>query len=111
MKFNDSKLGGAPVIGVSGRIDATAAPLFDSHCSQYVAEGHKILIVDLSEVDYLSSAGLRSLVTLSKKLRPVKGKLVIVGVHGTVKEIFDIAGFSDLFPMCDTIREAASHVL
>lgn len=111
MNFNDSKLGGAPVVGVSGRIDATAAPLFDSHCSRYVDEGHTTLIVDLSDVDYLSSAGLRSLVILSRKLRPLKGKLVIVGVHGTVKEIFDIAGFTDLFPMCDTIREAAGHVL
>ena len=111
MRFDDSKLGGAPVIGVSGRIDATAAPLFESHCGQYLTEGHKILIIDLSDVDYLSSAGLRSLVTLSRKLRPVNGKMVIVGVHGTVKEIFDIAGFTDLFPMCNTIRDAAVHVL
>lgn len=111
MRFDDSNLGGAPVIGVSGRIDAAAAPLFESHCSRYLDEGHTTLVIDLSDVDYLSSAGLRSLVAVSRRLRPMNGKMMIVGVRGTVKEIFDIAGFSDLFPMCDTIRDAARHIL
>ncbi len=111
MKLEDSKLGKAAVVDVSGRLDAASAPVFEAHCEKLIARGETVFILDFEDLEYLSSAGLRSILTVLKKVKPSGGKVVICGAQGTAKEIFDISGFSSMFPMTDTLEEAASNVL
>ena len=111
MELQDSKLGRAAVVGVKGRIDNSSAPLFQSHCDTLIAKGDKFIVLDFVEVDYLSSAGLRSILTLEKKLKPVSGKLILCSLKPTVQEIFDISGFTSIFTICATLEEAASKVM
>ena len=111
MKLEDSKLGKAAVVDVSGRLETSSSPVFEAHCEKLIAKGETVFILDFENLEYLSSAGLRSILTILKKVKPRGGKVIICGARGTAKEIFDISGFSSMFPMTDTLEDAASKVL
>ena len=87
-KFADGKLVLKPI----GRIDTVTAPEL---AKMVVLDGVKELEFDLSEVDYISSAGLRIFLGSQQKMTASGGKMVLSGVRPIVKEIFDIVGFSD----------------
>jgi anti-anti-sigma factor len=99
MEFTDNKLGKAVVVAVNGRIDNTSAQLFETHCNTLVAKGEKIFIFDFEELRFLSSAGLRVIISLAKQLKAQGGKLVFSGLSGTVREIFAISGFDSMFTL------------
>ena len=89
-KFADGKL----VLKPTGRIDTVTAPEL---AAMVVLDNVKELEFDLSEVDYISSAGLRIFLGSQQKMTASGGKMVLSGVRPIVKEIFDIVGFSDEF--------------
>ncbi len=111
MQFEDSRLGKAAVVSVAGRVDALSAPIFEAHCQALIDKGDNQLVMDFADLDYLSSAGLRSLLSLAKKVQARGGKIVISGAKGVAAEIFTISGFASLFPMTATLEEAAREVL
>ncbi len=111
MKLNDTKMGKAAVVEVGGRMDAANAPLFEAHCDKLIQRGETVFVLDFAELEYLSSAGLRCILSIAKKVKPAGGKIVICGAKGTAKEIFDISGFSAMFAMVDSMEAAASKVL
>ncbi len=111
MKFEDGVVIGAVVVTAEGRVDASNAPLFDAHCRQVMtAHNRTSLILDLESVEYMSSAGLRAILSLGKHAKSLGGTLVLCGLQGAVREIFDIAGFLGLFPIADTLEKAAGLV-
>ena len=89
-KFADGKLVLKPI----GRIDTVTAPEL---AAMVVLDNVKELEFDLSEVDYISSAGLRIFLGSQQKMSSAGGKMVLSGVRPIVKDIFDIVGFSDAF--------------
>lgn len=97
------------IISVFGRIDATSAPDLEGALDQYVNAGSIKLVVDFSGVEYISSAGLRVLLSVRKRLVPLKGELVLAGLRPFVREVFDMTGFSKIFPLYKTTAEACSH--
>jgi anti-anti-sigma factor len=111
MNLADSKMGKATVVEVSGRMDANSSTLFETHCDKLIAKGDIVFVLDFTELEYLSSAGLRSILSILKKVKPRGGKVVISGAKGTAKEIFDISGFTSMFPMTDTMEAAAKIVM
>lgn len=66
--------------------------------------------MDLSGVEYISSAGLRSLLVLGKRIKAKGGTLLLVGLQGMVKEVFDISGFAALFPVHASHEEALEAI-
>lgn len=101
----DSKPG-AVVIRVKGRMDAITAPEFDQACAKLISEGTTKLVVDLREMDYISSAGLRSILSAGKSVRAQGGQLLLCNLQGMVKEIFEISGFLSIFPAHPTEEDA-----
>lgn len=89
-QIKDSKL----TLIVSGRIDTGTAPKFGE---AIVLDDVNELIIDLTDVDYISSAGLRVFLATQQKINSADKKMAIKGAHPIVKEIFDIVGFSDDF--------------
>ena len=83
-----TKLTLAPV----GRVDTITAPELEK---EIVLDGVESLVFDLVSVDYISSAGLRVLLSTQKKM--AQKSMTIVNAKPAVKEVFDITGFSDIF--------------
>jgi anti-anti-sigma factor len=98
------------VLTLSGRFDSGAAPLFDAWFAEQDKPENNRYLLDLAEVSYITSAGLRSLLKLLKLLEGRGGKLVLCCVAAPVQDLFKIAGFSGFLTICET-REAALDAL
>ncbi len=93
---------GIRVITLSGRFDSTAAPLFDSWFAEQDGPENSRYLLDLAEVPYITSAGLRSLLKLLKLLEGRGGKLVLCCVASPVQDLFKMAGFTSFLTICET---------
>jgi anti-anti-sigma factor len=81
-------------VAVSGRLDMTSAARLEHELETLHAHGDRRVVLDLSRLDYLSSAGLRAILTAAKRLRESEGTLILVGIAGPVKEVFEMSGLS-----------------
>jgi anti-anti-sigma factor len=87
-------------------MDAENAPKFEQQCRACIAEGLTGLVVDLGELAYVSSMGLRSFISVSKTLQDKGGALRICRLNGLVKQVFEITGLSQAFPVYDSVEAA-----
>ncbi len=95
------------VIEVSGRIDSATAPELAEVLGELADEGQCSLVVDMRDVDFISSAGLRVLIDIQKRCqRRSRGRLVLAEVPTPIYEAFDLAGFVPLFDFYDEQVEA-----
>lgn len=94
MKINKVKENEKLTISLDGRLDTITAPQLDSEI-QGAFEGIKMLVFDFSKLAYISSAGLRILLTAQKTMNK-QGSMVIKNAGPEIKEIFNITGFCDI---------------
>ena len=85
------------MIAVAGRLDTTTAPALEKAISESVQE-EKHLILDIKEVEYISSAGLRVLLGAQKKIQKI-GSMKVLNVCEEIMEIFEMTGFADILVM------------
>ncbi len=104
IQFTDRSQGNAQVVAAKGRLDETTARLLEVHCGDLLRSGCKCVVFDFRELQYLSSAGLRAILGLSKHIQAGGGKLVFTGVRGPIRDMFDVAGFLDVFPVVDQVE-------
>ena len=94
MTLSKTLNGNSLTIAVEGRLDTVTSPELEAFVSENL-EGVTELIFDFSALDYISSAGLRVLLSSQKKMN-ARGKMKVTGVNETVSEIFEVTGFSDI---------------
>jgi anti-sigma B factor antagonist len=82
------------VLEVTGRLDATTAPALDKTINDNL-NGIKSLIFDFKSLEYLSSAGLRVLLSTQKKMQQV-GTMKVINVCELIMEVFEMTGFADI---------------
>ena len=82
------------VLQIAGRLDTTTAPALDKAIVENI-NGVKSLILDFKELEYISSAGLRVLLSAQKKMQRI-GKMKVINVCEEVMEVFEITGFADI---------------
>lgn len=87
----------ANVVRVTGRVDASVAPKFEDVLKQQVEGGHAHLILEMDGTDYISSAGVRALISAQKTLKAKGGAVLLAQPSDRVKEVLDIAGLDALF--------------
>lgn len=94
------------VLRMEGRLDVATAPLLEKKIDMLMGEKHFKLALDFSEVDYLSSAGMRILLSKTKELQSKKGSLVLFSIQTDVEEILKIAGFDRILAIYPAEKEA-----
>ena len=94
------------ILSVKGSIDADTASEFDQSLEKNISGGRDRLILDLSRLEYISSAGLRVIMKAAKKMEITGGEMAIVGLRGVVQEVFKVSGFYSLFNIYDSEEEA-----
>ncbi len=110
MEISKKKEKDVLVVSVSGRIDAVTAPDFEKDLMESIGAGEKILLLLMNKLEYISSAGLRSILAIAKVLKTKEGKLVFAGIQGPVKDVFKISGFGSIFTIFDNEVEALSQL-
>jgi len=91
---------------VNGRLDVMTAADFEKECQQAIDDGVKKLVIDLTELEYISSAGLRGILSSAKKLKAVGGAITFCGLTGMVEEVFLVSGLGSIFTVTATSDEA-----
>lgn len=94
MTINKTQNGNELTIAVEGRLDTMTAPELEAELSKSL-EGTESLILDFSKLDYISSAGLRVLLSAHKAMS-AKGGMKVTNVNEIVQEVFDVTGFADI---------------
>jgi stage II sporulation protein AA (anti-sigma F factor antagonist) len=97
---------GTTIVLPQGRVDSASSAELESSLLGHVAAGKTRLVVDCSSMAYISSAGLRVLLMLVKKMKDTGGRLVLCAMPESVRLVFELAGFVPIFEIEDS-REAA----
>jgi anti-sigma B factor antagonist len=107
MDINVSGMKRATLVEITGRVDSTNATQLGDALNNEIDGGHHMIVVDLSQVEYMSSAGLRELVAALKKARKVAGGDVrLASLSQRVKEVLELAGLDTIFHIYTTQVEA-----
>ena len=106
MNCSTTNLGDAVLVAAAGRIDLSNAEGFKDTLSAALATAKAALVIDLSGIDYISSAGLRSLMIVFKAGKADGKSFAIAGLQPLVLEIFTISRFNLVFPLFDQARDA-----
>ncbi len=106
MEITSRNENGVVVAGLAGRMDAVSAPVFDAWLAERLQAKEQRLVLDMSALEYISSAGLRSLLAAAKQLKAVGGAVVLCSISGTVEEVFRMSGFLAIFKVAGSAAEA-----
>ena len=110
MDITSREVSGVTVMSLRGPLDTGSAPEVGA-ALEGLAEGHEAkIVVDLTGVDYVSSAGLRVLLATAKQLRGTGGDLAVCGLNPTVQQVFDMSGFSSILKVFGGADAAASSL-
>lgn len=105
MDLQQELVGDVTVLAVTGRVDSTTAPELQEQIISAVKGPRPSVLIDLTQLDYISSAGFRVLLLGAKRAESVGSRLVLCGISGKVRQLFDLGGFLDLFPIAGSREE------
>ncbi len=109
MQLTEQNRGGALLVSASGRLDSGSAGELEAVLPARVQTNEKI-VLSLADVPYVSSAGLRVLLIGAKAARAKGHKLVLAGLSPSVREVFDISGFSSIFAIEPDVESALASL-
>jgi anti-anti-sigma factor len=105
MQISTRTINDIHIVAIAGNLDSTTAPEAQKALDGVVA-GARTVALDFSSLDYISSAGLRVLLGAAKQLRASGGTLRMFGLNQSVREVFEISGFSAILAVYPTEAEA-----
>ena len=96
-------------VTLEGRLDASTTPVVEKKMAGLLDVAEKI-VVDCSKIDYLSSAGMRLLLSSTKKMAAKEGKIAFMGMHDDVLDVIKMAGFERILHLFPNKKEAMKFV-
>jgi len=110
MQINETRERGVVIVAPEGRVDSTTADQLERHLVGLVGSGERKIVVDLSGVEYISSAGLRVMLALAKRMKDARGALALCALPDPVRTVFNLAGFLPLFAVDVSRADAVTRV-
>ena len=108
--LNTRETGDASIIEVRGYLDTTTASNLEEQLQAMAAEGKTLQLLDLSRVDYVSSAGWGVFISVVRALRERGGDLKLVGMQNDVHEVFELLEFRSILESFSSVDEALAAV-
>ncbi|MDF2721051.1 MAG: anti-sigma factor antagonist [Paenibacillus sp.] len=109
MNIDQHEQDGVTVLTIAGRLDGNTSGELEARFLRIAGEGASRFVFNLAALEYVSSAGLRSLLLAAKKVKAVQGRLALAQMNANVKEVFDMSGFSAIFTVCATEQDAVQQ--
>ncbi len=110
MKVEGEDFGDVREARVEGKINSLTAPDFEKALEEAIQGDPKNLVVNLEGVNFLSSAGLRSILRIAKRLERQNRSIAFAGAQDLVAEVIHLSGVDRLFPLCATTQEARERL-
>ncbi len=101
MQVNKSSQNETVILGLQGRVDSSNASLFESLLFEAIQDQPAQLMLNLEQLEYISSAGLRVLLKLAKHQRKVQQQFAICSLSSEINELFEITGFNNIIDIHD----------
>ncbi len=99
------------VLRPQGRLDSDTSPELARQASEVIGRGGRRLLLDLKDLYYISSAGLRAVLSAAKEMTAVGGRLAISSPNNEVTEVFDISGFVSVIEVHHSAESARQRLL
>jgi len=109
MEIEVSTNNGAAVAALIGEIDSSTAPKAQATLVPLIEQG-KDLVIDMTKLSFLSSAGLRIMLLLYRQAEAQNSKVALAGLSENVKDTMEITGFLSYFVSCETVEEALKAI-
>lgn len=109
MEFAHSQNRDLHIVQVAGRMDINSSAAFEKEIQGCLDKKHEALVIDMTELEYISSAGLRSILVSAKAARSVGIELRFCGLAGIVDEVFTVSGFKKMFKIFDSLIDATAE--
>jgi len=109
MQLVEQEHDGVTVLELGGRLDSNTSKVLEDKIMEILGQDKKKLLIDFKEVDYINSTGLRVLLLALQQLKKNQGKLILSTIKDYMKEVFEISGYTEIFPIYATQEEALSH--
>ena len=109
LELNEREEQGWSVLVVNGRLDTKTVEKFSATCATCIDASRANVVLDLSGLEYVSSAGLSSILGAAKRVQSRSGRLAVAGLRGLVKEIFAISGFETVLPTYPDVETAIKN--
>lgn len=107
MEIKTNEFKHCDVVKVTGRVDSATAPQMAEEFAKINDKGHYKIVVDFTDLEFISSAGLRVLISTLKNCRRYnRGDLVLAGMPEKIYSVFDLAGFTSIFKIFDDVLSA-----
>ena len=106
MEIIQEKVNDVAIVEIKGRLDVTTASDLEQVFTKLLSENQNKVLVECRELEYISSAGLRVLLNAAKQYNKVSGQIMLAGLSQNVKQVFEISGFTSIFPIYATRAEA-----
>ena len=106
----DPVRGGGLRLALAGRLDSTTAPEFDAAVTGVLSAPPSILVLDLAELDYISSAGLRVVFKLQKAVKSAQGEVLMVNLKPPVKKVFEIIDALPSLSVFSSVQELDDYL-
>lgn len=110
MEAQVEEKGDVVVVRVKGRLDAASSPQLEKKINSIIESGHFKLLLNFEGVDYLSSAGMRLMLSISKKLKHLEGKVVACNLNDEVMDVIKMAGFHQVLELYPSEEEGFNHL-
>ncbi len=94
------------VVYLKNRLDATNAPRLQNEIVPMINENVNKFILNMQDLEYISSSGLRLIVLMIKKIKQYEGNLMLTNLHPFVENIIDMTGFTQMLTIANTEEEA-----
>ena len=106
MDIIEEKSNDVSIISLNGRLNVTTTAELEKAFNKLFEENATKIIVDCRELEYISSAGLRVLLTAAKQFKKISGEIALATLNQNVKQVFEISGFTSIFTIYTTRDEA-----
>jgi len=106
LKIVELKKDSVYIVCLTGKLDATTSPEFREKLMSVVSQGDRYLLIDCSDLEYISSAGLRVFFEVAYKIDELSGKIVCCSLNSNVRKVFDMVELSSEVPVFSTQEEA-----
>ena len=108
MQLTKEKRGECSILLVHGRLDGTTSAKFETEVLDWLGAGGKAFVLDMAGISFMSSAALRVLLTMAKRVGRIGGSVVLSSPNAVVSEVFEISNFSAMFTICQTVDEGVA---
>jgi anti-anti-sigma factor len=110
MQISVTSNGRVSIFSIAGRLDSVSCAELEQRVDAWLAQGEPWLVMDLQDLGYISSAGLRIVLTTAKKIQARNGSFCLARPQAAVGEVLEVSGFSTIIPLAPDLESALERV-